>query len=283
MALTRESSIENIIGTAATKIADDIGAQAIVTTERAASDLYNENSPFLDVKVSVFRKIQQNQYIKSEYKAKIKKPELGSIVPVKELLMDAIAHKFINKGERVVCIQDETMGTGYKGMLFVFDVDKIFFDISKHKLAEHISPDVIESVVDIAMELARWGREGKKVGTSFVIGGSDMLKYTKQMIINPFMGLQEVDRNIADPKLKETIKEFAQLDGSFIIDEKGVIVSAGTYLDVDAEGIDLPNGLGTRHRACAAISSKTDALAIVVSQSGGKVRIFKKGRIVLSI
>ena len=46
MTYTKESSIENIIGVAATKIADAINADAIISAERATSDLYNEESPY---------------------------------------------------------------------------------------------------------------------------------------------------------------------------------------------------------------------------------------------
>ncbi len=281
--LPSSTSIENLIGLAATKIAESIHADHIVSLEREKSDIYDEESLFFEVKVNVFKRSGTNTYTKNEYKSKIKKPESGSIVPIKELLMDAIAHKLIQKGERVVCVQNESMGSGYKGMLFIFDVDKLFFDISTHKLAEHIQPDVIEAVMDIAIELSQEGREGKKVGTAFVIGKRDILKYTKQLIINPFIGLDESLRKLTDPNLRETVKEFALLDGVFIIDENGTILSAGAYIDVDTEGLELPSGLGTRHRNCAAITTKTDAIAVCVSESGGKVRVFKNGKIVMAL
>src|SRR5437667_9055547 len=55
------------------------------------------------------------------------------------------------------------------------------------------------------------------------------------------------------------------------------------YLDVLAEGITLSKGLGTRHWAAAAISRKTRAVAIAVSQSSGTVRLFQNGEVVLRI
>ena len=42
-------------------------------------------------------------------------------------------------------------------------------------------------------------------------------------------------------------------------------------------------GLGTRHAAAAAISKSTKALAVVVSQSSGTVRLFQNGEVVLHI
>ena len=281
---TKEGQIPSILGLTATKIANEINANSIISVERTASDIYNENSPYYDVKVSIFKKINLNQYAKAEYKTKIKKPELGSIVPLRELLMEAISNKYINKGEKVVCIQDESVATGYKGMLFIFDVDNLFFDISTNKLAENVDSNVIETVIDIALELSKYGREGKKVGTAFVIGKKeDLLRYSKQLIINPFSNLEDEKKRITDPDLRETIKEFSQLDGVFMIDNEGIIISSGTYLDIDTEGLDFPTGLGTRHRNCSAITYKTDAIAVVVSASGGKVKVFKNGRIVMTI
>jgi len=55
------------------------------------------------------------------------------------------------------------------------------------------------------------------------------------------------------------------------------------YLDVLAEGITLSKGLGSRHWAAAAISEKTNAIAVAVSQSSGAVRIFQDGQVVLRI
>lgn len=276
--------IENIMGLAATKIANEISADAIISIERHSLEKLSEDNPFFEVKVSVFKRVNKQAYSKTEYCTKIKRPEAGSIAPVKELLMNAIASKYLNKGERVVCIQDESMGTGYKGMLLILDVDKLFFDISANKLAEHIKPEVIEAVFEIAMDIVKEGREGKKIGTAFIIGNPDSInKYAKQLIINPFKHLNEEDRNIVSPEIKETIKEFAQLDGAFFINEEGVVLSAGTYIDIDTADLDIPSGLGTRHRNCAAITARTDAIAIVVSESGGKIRVFKKGKVVMGI
>jgi diadenylate cyclase len=55
------------------------------------------------------------------------------------------------------------------------------------------------------------------------------------------------------------------------------------YIDAPAEGITLSGGLGTRHWSAAAITKKTKAVAVVVSQSSGSVRIFQNGMVVLLI
>jgi diadenylate cyclase len=272
--------IEQSIGAAATKIAREINADGIISIEKMQKEEYEEDN--LDIKVTIFKKVQPKVFKKIEYKTKIKRLDAGSIVPVKEILMEAITKDYIKKGEKIVCIEDGSMGTGYKGVLFIFDVDEVFFKIGKQNISEKISPEIIEATLDIALEISREGREGRRIGTAFIIGDiSELNKYLRQLIINPFNNMDEKIK-ITDLSIKETIKEFSQLDGVFIIDEEGHIISAGTYLDINTE-IDLPGGFGTKHRACAAITKETESVAIVVSESGGKVRILKDGRIAVKV
>src|SRR3989338_250918 len=274
------------VGEAAVIVSESVGAHCIVSIEKKVHEAIDEDSPFyMDIKVGVFRKVKDKVYAKEEYTTKIKKPEQGHMAPLRKILMSAINKKYISKGERVVCIQDESIGTGYKGAIFIFDVDNLFFNLSTHKLVENFNSDIIETVVDMALEIGREGREGKKVGTAFVIGNKDeIMNHTKQLIINPFLGYTEDSRKITDPRMRETVKEFAQLDGCFMVDESGTILSAGTYINVDSvDLIDIPHGYGTRHRCCAAITKKTNAVAVVVSESGGKVKIFKNGRLVMGL
>ena len=276
------NTIEQSIGTAATKIAKEIDANSIVSIESSHSEKY-EDSNELEIKVTIFKKFQPKAYKKIEYKTKIRKLEPGSVIPVKEILMEAITKDYIKKGEKVVCIEDGSMGTGYKGLLLIFDVDDVFFKMGKQNISEKINQEIIEATLEIAMKIANEGREGKHVGTAFIIGDlSELNKYLKQLIINPFKSLEEKVK-ITDPSIRETVKEFAQLDGVFIIDEEGYIISAGTYLDVNFSDLEFPEGFGTKHRSCAAITKETDAIAIVVSESGGRVRILKGGRIAIKV
>ncbi len=274
--------VEESIGYAATKIAIEIDADCIIAIEDAVKEEF-QNLPHIDVKVSVFKKVRTGVYSKIEYLTQIRKVTGGSIVPIKELLMEGINKSYIKKGDKVVCVADESIGSGYKGMLFVFDVDKIFFDISIHNLAENVNQDVLEAVIDIALEISREGREGRKIGTAFVIGDTEETsKYIKQLIINPFAGYAEDVRNITNPHLRETIKEFSQLDGVFVLDNNGKIYTGGAYIDINTNDINLPPGFGTRHLCCAALTKKINAIVIVVSQSG-TVRVFKEGSPVIRL
>ena len=280
-----DKKIEEFIGLAATRVARDIGANGIISVEqRRTQEGFNEDSMYVDVSVTIFRKVKPNVFSKQNYFAKIRKTTDGSIIPIKELLMNAIAKKYIEKDDLLVCVVDESVGMGYKSMMFVFEVDKILFNIGTHNLSQDINPNVIEAILEVALELAKEGREDKRIGTAFVIGDkSEILKYTKQLIINPFTAYPDTAKNILDPMLRETVKEFAQLDGVFIINKDGTIISCGTYLDIDTGNVDLYHGLGTRHRSCAALTKEVNCIAVVVSQSGGKITVFKEGKAVMRL
>lgn len=146
-----------------------------------------------------------------------------------------------------------------------------------------INPSTFEHVLKLAVEIAREGREGRKVGTIFAIGDSETVYETSRpIILDPLEGHPESVKHIDDPNLRETIKELAQLDGGFIVTDDGVVMSAARYFSSSAEGIDLPLGLGSRHIAGASVSRKTHAVSIVVSQSS-VVRIFDDGHLVTEI
>ncbi len=142
-----------------------------------------------------------------------------------------------------------------------------------------VREDVISSVLSIATEISNEGREGKPIGTAFMVGDSKaVLENSRQLVLNPFEGHAEDKRMVTNREIWENIKEFAQLDGAFVISDDGFIECAGRYLTADAR-TNIPGGFGTRHSSVAAITIMTDAIGVVVSQSGGGIRIIKKGRI----
>jgi DNA integrity scanning protein DisA with diadenylate cyclase activity len=275
--------IDETLGFAATKIAKDIDANSLITIEKLPKEEDHTGSDEMGVKVSIFKQLSTGMFKKIEYKTKTKKLEFGSIVPIKTVLIEAINKRYIEKGEKVVCVQDPNLGSGYQGLLFIFDVDEIFFKIGQQKLSEYISSEIVEATINLAKEIGEEGREGRKIGTAFIIGDPQELnKHLKQMIINPFYNITDKPK-ITDPDLKETIKNFAQLDGAFVINQEGEILSAGTYIDINTAELDFPDGFGTKHRACAALTKETNAIAVVVSESGGKVRVLKQGRISIKV
>ncbi|MCH7814372.1 MAG: DNA integrity scanning protein DisA nucleotide-binding domain protein [Planctomycetes bacterium] len=161
---------------------------------------------------------------------------------------------------------------------------ELFQTVDQPKLTEHIRQVVFQRVLSIALALAHEGREGKPVGALFVVGDfREVQKYCQQNIINPFHGYTDKERNILDDGLTETVKEFATIDGAFVIKGTGVIASAGTTLRPAMAGDDLPQGLGTRHLAAAAITASTKSIALTVSESTGNVRIWRRGKMITEL
>jgi diadenylate cyclase len=138
---------------------------------------------------------------------------------------------------------------------------------------------VLESTVELALEIAREGREVRRIGTLFTVGHAEaVVAASRALVLDPLAGHGPARTHITDPDLRATRKELAQLEGAFVISQAGAVVAAYRYLDAPVEQIDLPLGLGSRHLAAASMSQRLGIVAIVVSESG-VVRVFHRGRI----
>jgi diadenylate cyclase len=144
--------------------------------------------------------------------------------------------------------------------------------------------DTLKIVVDLAVEIGREGREGKPVGTLFVVGDArKVLNSSHPAGFDPMKGYHRRERNLSDPRVREGIKEIAQMDGAIIVSADGTVEAACRYLDCSAAEVTLSKGLGARHWAAAAVSRATNAVAVTVSQTTGTVRIFQNGEVVLRV
>jgi len=148
---------------------------------------------------------------------------------------------------------------------------------------KHCKAEVLNGVIQLAVEIAREGREGRKIGTLFVISDAkEVLKRSRPLILDPLYGHPDEKKQICDPDMRETVKELAQLDGAFVVSGDGVVISAARYINASSRRIELPLGLGSRHVAAASISRDTRAVAVVVSESA-VVRIFDEGKLISEI
>ena len=142
---------------------------------------------------------------------------------------------------------------------------------------------VLEQTVTLAVEIAREGREGRKIGTLFVVGDSEaVLKTSRPLILDPLHGHPDEAKHINDSNVRETLKELAQLDGAFLVSDGGVVLSAARYIDTVSDNLNVPLGLGSRHMAAASVSYRTNAVAVAVSESS-MVRVFDDGELVSEI
>jgi diadenylate cyclase len=206
-------------------------------------------------------------------------------------ILEAIANEQLHAGADVVALYNgiEIGGAGPEHIdsLSVIHLGDHLERLSAQdlrRLDTQVPLETLRAVVDCATEIGREGREGHPVGTMFVVGDTrKVLTYARPINFNPFRGYSRAERDIRDPRVREQIKDLAQLEGAMIIRRDGVAVAACMFVNAPAEGITLSKGLGTRHWAAAAITRKTKAIAIAVSQSSGTVRIFQNGEVVLHI
>ncbi|MBN2552355.1 MAG: PTS sugar transporter subunit IIA [Spirochaetales bacterium] len=199
-------------------------------------------------------------------------------------LLLSVGRGFLNRSDRIVSLFGQP-DSGILDSLMVIDLSRelpTFLPDYPADILGDVSPEVLERVLQICTSIAREGREGKAIGTTFVVGDYRRVQaLSRQLVINPFKGYADEEKSILDPSLEETLKEFATIDGAFLIRGDGVVQAAGTYLRPEVAVEELPSGLGARHAAAAGITTATDCLAVVVSQSTGRVSLFKAGRTLL--
>src|SRR3954447_15990516 len=201
-------------------------------------------------------------------------------------LIEAVANDHLAAGARVVVVysgfEAETLDS-----LTVVRLGEHLERLTSHDLRAletSVPFETLKAVVDVAVEIGREGREGKNVGTLIVVGDiRNVMARTRTLGFDPFKGYRRKERNVRDSRVREAIKEIAQLDGAFVVARDGTVEAACRIIDAPTTGLVLPKGLGTRHWAAAAITNVTRSLAVVVSQSTGTVRLFQRGEVILRI
>ena len=203
-----------------------------------------------------------------------------------QALLEAVADDLLAPGADVVAIYSG-FEAGALDSVSVIHLDEHLRRLTSRDLREletTVPLDTLKSVVDLAVEIGREGREGKRVGTMFVVGNTKkVLENCHAIGFDPVKGYKSKERQLGDPRVREGLKEIAQMDGAFIVSPDGVIQAAAQYVDASAAGITLSKGLGARHWAAASVSKTTGAVAVTVSESNGTVRIFQDGEVVLRI
>lgn len=165
--------------------------------------------------------------------------------------------------------------------ILIYDIENTDSEFSFLDYKELADPEVLHSVLSLALEIAHDGREGRPIGTAFIVGDIDEIKrWSHQGVINPYKGHSADVRDVMNEANWESIKEFAQLDGAFIVGKDGIVEAAGRFLDADGRDVAVQSGLGGRHLAAAAITKVTPSVGITVSESGGVIRIFVAGKAV---
>ena len=201
-------------------------------------------------------------------------------------LLVAVLNEHVGANETILCVSG-VAGSERLDTMLITNPQRDFpwfrkYDVEKTQDA--VKTQVLVRIIDVALRLAREGREGKPLGTIFVLGDMEKLsQYLRQLVLNPCKGHPQKNRDIRDDDLFETLREFAALDGAFVISNRGIMESAGTYIDAPARKTTVRLGLGSRHAAAAALTGVTESIAVVVSASSGTVTVFHEGKEILGL
>lgn len=224
--------------------------------------------------------------------AATEREEIDAVIPIRSYsnhrfsqlrsaVLIGLTRGIFSSQDRLCCIGGLPQSNQFDSITVV-DIEREFDTMLASKsdmLPATVKPEVIERVLAIATELAVEGREGHPVGCLFALGNAEQIsQYTKPLILNPFYGYKDEDRNILNPFMDETVKELSSIDGAFIIRGDGVLISAGSLIHTPDYTHELHSGLGSRHAAAASITQAIDCLCIVVSGSSGQVTLFRRGK-----
>ncbi len=201
-------------------------------------------------------------------------------------LLESVADGFLKSNEDVIAVYSGFENQKVDSISHIRLDDRLRRLTSRdlQRLESSVSLKCLKTVIDLASQIGREGREGKKVGTIFVVGDTRrVLSHCKDSGFDPLRGYKRENRSLYDAKVREDVKEIAQMDGAFVVSAEGIIEKSRQIIEVAHADLSLSKGLGARHWAGAAISQITKAIGIVISQSTGTVRLFQNGETVLRI
>lgn len=211
----------------------------------------------------------------------------GRMDRLKSALVGAVSSGYVKRGESVVVAMSREESKGaLDTMLHITagEMDEESSSLAVTSISSDIPPQLLEVLVDLALRIGREGYEGRPVGTLIVVGDSTaVMEKSHPLTLNPFQGYSEVERNLFDAHVRDAMRTFAMLDGAFVVRDDGVVLAAGRHIRVSDQAVQMPLGFGARHVAAASISLDTKAVAVLVSQSSGSVRVFQGGALVLEI
>ena len=207
-------------------------------------------------------------------------------IQLSQSIVDAIADDLLPTGGRIAALYPGFERDHFDTLSVISLTEQLAKLTSRdlQRLNTQVPLDVLRRCVELAVEIGREGREGRHVGTILCVGDHRrVLEKSHEGVHDPFKGYTQKEKLIRSGRVRESMKELAQIDGAFVISSDGVVNAAGRILNASVDDLMLSKGLGSRHWAAAAISKATDTIAIAVSESTGTVRLFQDGKVMLRI
>lgn len=126
---------------------------------------------------------------------------------------------------------------------------------------------MLEEVVRAAQTLAQ-----KRVGALIVLERETQLD-------DQIEAGTPLDATVSKELLTSLFLPYSPLHDGAVVVQEGRIASAGCILPLTLRE-DLPEGVGTRHRAAVGITEETDAVVVVVSEETGTISVVAAGHMV---
>lgn len=126
---------------------------------------------------------------------------------------------------------------------------------------------MLEEIVRAAQTLAQ-----KRVGALIVLERETGLE-------DQIEAGTRLDSNVSKDLLVSLFLPYSPLHDGAVVIERGRIAHAGCILPLTLRR-DLPEGVGTRHRAAVGITEETDAVVIVVSEETASISVVMDGEMV---
>jgi len=130
------------------------------------------------------------------------------------------------------------------------------------KKADNDFKKLEETLIQVGLRIAKRGE-----GALFVVGEVEYSPLINQSV-PPFKAIE-------NPKLLESL---ALMDGAVIINKKGFVSAYG----VKIKSTKILKNFGTRHSAGIS-AAKGDNLVVIISEEDKKVKILKKGKMIMQI
>ena len=123
---------------------------------------------------------------------------------------------------------------------------------------------IVEDVVRAAQALAE-----KRIGSLIVMERETVLD-------DQIEAGTKIDAEVTKELLVSIFQNFSPLHDGAVLIQEGRVASAGCILPLTLRE-DLPEGVGTRHRAAVGITEETDALVIVISEETASISVVMGG------
>ena len=152
-------------------------------------------------------------------------------------------------------------------VLFQHDIRRALARVGRFgfsRSSEQQESAIVEDVVRAAQRLAQ-----RRTGALIVLERESLLS-------DQIEHGTELDAELSSDLLVALFQTQSPLHDGAVVVRDGRILSAGSILPLTLRR-DLPEGLGTRHRAAVGITEETDALVIVVSEETAEISVVLGG------